>query len=47
VITNREIRNEDLLDEALDEVVGSAVENGVDPERVAARLRQRAKAVET
>jgi hypothetical protein len=47
VITNREIRSEDLLDEALDEVVGSAVENGVDPEHVAERLRQRAEAVES
>jgi hypothetical protein len=46
VITNREIRSADLLDEALDEVVESAVENDVGRERVAAALRERAEAVE-
>ena len=46
MITNCEIRNADLLEEALDEVVDSAVENGVGRERVAAALRERAEAVE-
>ena len=46
MITNREIRNADLLEEALDEVVESAVENGVGRERVVAALRERAEAVE-
>jgi hypothetical protein len=46
VITNREIRSADLLDEALVEVVESAVENGVERERIATALRQRAESVE-
>jgi len=46
MITNREIGNGDLLEEALDEVVESAVENGVGRDRVAAALRERAEAVE-
>jgi hypothetical protein len=45
VITNREIRDEDLLDEALDEVTTSAVDNGVAREAVAAALREHAAAV--
>jgi len=42
VITNREIRNERLLDEALQEVTESALANDVDGDRVAATLRERA-----
>ncbi|MEF8818760.1 MAG: hypothetical protein V5A31_09270 [Haloferacaceae archaeon] len=47
MITNREIKSVGLLDEALAEVVESAVENGVERERIAAALRERAEAVET
>lgn len=46
MITNREIGDEDLLDEALAEVAASAVENGLDRERVAAAFRRRAAAVD-
>lgn len=46
MITNREIRSADLLDEALTEVVESATENGVKRERIATALRERAEAVE-
>jgi len=47
VITNREIRTEALLEEALDEVVESALENGVAPATVAATLREQADRVES
>jgi hypothetical protein len=46
VITNREIRSADLLDEALVEVVESAVENDVERARIATALRERAEALE-
>jgi len=46
VITNRDIRSAALLDEALGEVVESAVENDVARARIATALRERAEAVE-
>jgi hypothetical protein len=46
VITNREITDEALLREALDEIVESARENGVREARLAAALREHADAVE-
>jgi hypothetical protein len=45
MITNREIKSEALLAEALTEVVESARENDVDEETIAEALRERAAAV--
>lgn len=45
VITNREIRNERLLDEVLSEVTESALENDMDPEKVATMFREQAEAI--
>ncbi|MXR42313.1 hypothetical protein GRX01_13320 [Halobaculum sp. WSA2] len=42
MITNREIASRELLDEALDELVDSARENGVADDEIAAALRVRA-----
>ena len=42
MITNREIASRELLDEALDELVDSARENGVADDEIAAALRARA-----
>lgn len=47
VITNREIRDEALLAEVLDEVVESARANGIGDERLAAVLRERAARIGT
>ncbi len=47
MITNREIRSVNLLDDALAEVVESAVENDLERERIAAALREHAETVES
>ncbi|MFB6301631.1 MAG: hypothetical protein ABEH78_02035 [Haloferacaceae archaeon] len=46
MITNREIRSERLLEDALGEVTESALANDIGAETVASTLRDRAEAVE-
>lgn len=45
MITNREIKSEALLDEALTEIVESARENGISDQRLAETLSDTAEAV--
>ncbi|UIO98995.1 hypothetical protein Hbl1158_10660 [Halobaculum sp. CBA1158] len=47
MITNREISSHRLLDEALEEVVESASENGLPADDIATALRERADEVES